>query len=48
MDRTLTECLTARRYEGSGEGDRIIDIGKEIADYDALDTGMFCAAARCS
>ena len=23
------------------EGDRIVDIGKEIADYDALDTGMF-------
>ena len=22
-------------------GDRIVDIGKEIADYDALDTGMF-------
>ena len=23
------------------DGDRIVDIGKEIADYDALDTGMF-------
>jgi len=23
------------------EGDRIVDIGKEIASYDALDTGMF-------
>ncbi|HVN80531.1 MAG TPA: NTP transferase domain-containing protein [Terriglobia bacterium] len=23
------------------EGDRIVDIGKEIANYDALDTGMF-------
>ena len=27
-------------------GDRIVDIGKEIADYDALDTGMFlCSPA---
>jgi 1L-myo-inositol 1-phosphate cytidylyltransferase len=26
--------------------DRIVDIGKEIADYDALDTGMFlCSPA---
>jgi len=23
------------------DGDRIVDIGKEIARYDALDTGMF-------
>jgi 1L-myo-inositol 1-phosphate cytidylyltransferase len=23
------------------DGDRIVDIGKEISDYDALDTGMF-------
>jgi 1L-myo-inositol 1-phosphate cytidylyltransferase len=23
------------------DGDRIVDIGKEIAHYDALDTGMF-------
>lgn len=23
------------------DGDRIVDIGKDIADYDALDTGMF-------
>ncbi len=28
------------------DGDRIVDIGKEIADYDALDTGMFlCSPA---
>jgi choline kinase len=28
------------------EGDRIVDIGKEIANYDALDTGMFlCSPA---
>jgi choline kinase len=28
------------------EGDRIVDIGKEIAKYDALDTGMFlCSPA---
>ena len=28
------------------EGDRIVDIGKEIAHYDALDTGMFlCSPA---
>src|SRR5277367_1758705 len=28
------------------EGDRIVDIGKEIADYDAYDTGMFlCSPA---
>ena len=28
------------------EGDRIVDIGKEIAEYDALDTGMFlCSPA---
>jgi 1L-myo-inositol 1-phosphate cytidylyltransferase len=28
------------------DGDRIVDIGKEISDYDALDTGMFlCSPA---
>ena len=28
------------------EGDRIVDIGKEIAEYDAFDTGMFlCSPA---
>ena len=28
------------------DGDRIVDIGKEIANYDALDTGMFlCSPA---
>src|SRR5882762_6556875 len=27
-------------------GDRIVDIGKEIANYDALDTGMFLCSPR--
>jgi len=28
------------------EGDRIVDIGKQIADYDAFDTGMFLCSPR--
>jgi len=32
----LADATKVRRH-----GDRIVDIGKEIADYDALDTGMF-------
>ena len=29
-------------------GDRIVDIGKEIEEYDAIDTGMFLCTPRCS
>ena len=32
----LADATKVRRH-----GDRIVDIGKEIAEYDALDTGMF-------
>ena len=33
--------LTWRRDEGKCEGNHIVDIGKELARYNALDTGMF-------